>query len=64
MQFFTEISRNTVAIRCYHCLSLFGNSEIMHCGIVIYMPYYSYNLKAFSVIEYIIGDPMFYIKSS
>ena len=38
MQFFTGISRNTQNLICYHWLSVFGNSKIMHCGILINMP--------------------------
>ena len=38
MQFFTGISRNTQS-KCYHCPSVSGNSEIMHCGILYNMHY-------------------------
>ena len=41
---FTEIlSQNLV---CYHWLSAPGNSEIMHCGILIYMLYQHFSMQA------------------
>ena len=36
LQFFTGISRNLL---CYHWLSLSGNPKIIHCVILINMPY-------------------------
>ena len=41
MQFFTGISRNIQSKSyCYHWLRVSGNSKIMHCGILIDMPYW------------------------
>ena len=31
---------------CFHWLSAPGNSEIMHCGILIYMPYQHFSMQA------------------
>ena len=43
MQFFTGISRNTQSKpKCYHWVSVSGNLEIMHYGILINMLYYVY----------------------
>ena len=37
LEFPKLLSQNLI---CYHSLSVSGNSEIMHCGILINMPYY------------------------
>ena len=41
VQFFTGISRSTpvLIISCYHLLTMSGISKVMHCGILINMPY-------------------------
>ena len=42
-EFPEALSQNHI---CYHWLSVSGNSEIMHCGILIYMSYQHFSMQA------------------
>ena len=49
LEFQEILSQN---LKCYHRLSVSGNSEIMNCGILINLPYSPYDSVLISYIGY------------